>query len=268
MTKFVTSITLACALAFAGCTKKYIKQMDTDEESFNAASSGSWKEVFSDTGTEDWSNQWFLDGEVGTVVNGPEGMTLTAGPEFGNDAHHMVLWTKDNFVGDLKIDYEYTRLDDETRCVNILFIQATGSGTGPYAEDLTEWNELRRVPAMRKYFDNVNTYHISYAAYPNDEDDTAYIRARRYMPNATGLKGSDLEPDYYPEGLFEKGVPHRISVVKKDRDLWMRIENAEQTYYCHMVNNALPAVTEGRVGLRHMFTRSATYKNLKIYSSN
>ena len=160
--------------------------------------------------------------------------------------------------------YDYTRVDSETRCVNILYIQATGSGESPYVKDIAEWSELRRVPAMRMYFDHMNTYHISYAAFPNDEDSTSYIRARRYMPNQTGLKGSDLEPDYFPEGLFESGVPHRITVIKTERDIFMRVKNPEQEVYCHMTNPDLPPVSEGRIGLRHMFTRSARYSNFSI----
>ena len=131
----------------------------------------------------------------------------------------MVLWTRESFEGDLKIEYDYTRLDSETRCVNILYIQATGSGEEPYAKDITEWSELRRVPAMRMYFNHMNTYHISYAAFPNNEDTTQYIRGRRYMPNATGLEGSNLDPDYFPEGLFEPRVPHKITVIKKDFEI-------------------------------------------------
>ncbi|MFC0535709.1 DUF1961 family protein [Pelagicoccus mobilis] len=235
-----------------------------ERTAFEDASAEAWKEVFSDSCTGDWTQQWFLDGEVGKVTTSLDGMTLTAGPEFKNDAHHMVLWTKESFEGDVKIEYDYTRLDSETNCVNILYIQATGSGEAPFVEDITGWSELRRVPAMRMYFDHMNTYHISYAAFPNDEDTTQYIRARRYMPNATGLKGSDLEPDYFPEGLFETGVPHKITVIKKDREILMRIQNADQDYYCHMTNPNLPTVTEGRIGLRHMFTRSARYQNFKI----
>jgi hypothetical protein len=174
----------------------------------------------------------------------------------------MVLWTKESFQGDLRIDYEYTRLDFETRCVNIIYIQATGSGEEPYVKDITEWNALRRVPAMSMYYDHMHTYHISYAAAPGS--DKEYIRARRYMPNKTGLEGTELTPDYAPKGLFEPGVPHQITIVKKERDLFMRIENADQVYYCHMANPHLPVVTEGRVGLRHMFTRSARYKNIRI----
>lgn len=235
------------------------------QQDFKQADAGTWQEVFSDTGTGDWRKQWFLDGEVGSVKTGPEGMELTAGPEFRNDAHHMVLWTKESFEGDLKIEYEYTRLDNETRCVTILYIQATGSGVAPYVKDITKWNELRRVPAMRTYYDNMNTYHISYAALSNTgEHRPSYIRARRYMPNKNGLKDTELEPDYTPVGLFAPGVPHKITAMKKDRDIFLRIENPDQVYYCHFTNPKLPTITEGRIGLRHMFTRSARYKNLRI----
>jgi hypothetical protein len=31
-----------------------------------------------------------------------------------------------------------------------------------------------------------------------------------------------------------------------------------------MTNSDLPAISAGRIGLRHMFTRSARYKNIRI----
>ncbi|MEM0966298.1 MAG: DUF1961 family protein [Verrucomicrobiota bacterium] len=237
--------------------------MTKEEKAFEEALDQNWKVVFSDTGTGNWQDSWVLDGEVGTVTNSPEGMILAAGPEFRNDAHHMVLWTKDTFEGDVKIDYLYTRLDDEVRCVNILYIQATGSGAGEFDEDIMKWKELRSVPAMRMYFDHMNLYHISYAAYQS-EGEPQYIRARRYMPEKDGLKGTGLEPDYYPEGLFEKGVPHKITVIKKDRDLLMRVENADQVGYFHMTNPDLPVIEDGHIGLRHMFTRSAQYQDFSV----
>ena len=217
-----------------------------------AAAGTSWVEVSSDGCTRDWKAKWFLDGEVGTVTNSKEGMTLTAGPEFKNDAHHMVLWTKDTFEGDLKIEYEYTRLDEATNCVNILYIQATGSGDSPYAKDITKWSELRKVPAMKTYYNHMNTYHISYAANPGTKK--AYIRGRRYMPQKQGLKGTELKPDYSTPNLFATGVKHRITVIKQDRHLCMRVENPDQVAYFHMINPDLPVISEGRIGLRHMFT--------------
>lgn len=266
-------LAIACValadLAWAGKGKKEPMTKEADKKAFEQAISGDWDEVFTDPCTGDWQTRWFLDGEVGTVKTGPEGMTLTAGPEFKNDAHHMVLWTKASFEGDLKIEYDYTRLDNENRCVTILYIQATGSGEGPYAKDIAKWNELRKVPAMKTYFNNMNLYHISYAAFGNDGTATkSYIRGRRYMPHKTGLKGTDLEPDYYFDDLFKPGVKHHITVIKKDRDLYMRVENPDGTTYCRMSNPGLPAITEGRIGLRHMFTRSARYQNIRIRTAS
>ena len=239
-----------------------------EKKAFENALEENWQEVFYDSCTDDWTNQWFLDGEIASVSNTEKGMQLTAGPKFMNDAHHMVLWTKNSFKGSVKIEFDYTRLDFETRCVNILYIQATGSRVGSFKKDISEWNDHRKVPAMRMYFDHMNAYHISYAAFPNRGDDRAqYIRARRYVPSKTGLKGSDLKPDYYPVGLFAPGVPHNISVIKKERHIYMKIGNAKQTYYCHFVNADLPEIEEGRIGLRLMFTRSARFANFKIFES-
>jgi hypothetical protein len=262
----VGSIVSACGATDEKDTSMTKTTHNSEElKAFKKADAAQWKQAFTDPCTGDWKKQWFLDGEVGTVTTGPEGVTLTAGPEFKNDAHHMVLWTKESFEGDLKIEYDYTRLDNENRCVNILYIQATGSGKGPYAKHITEWSELRKVPSMKTYYNNMNTYHISYAANPGaKEEGVSYIRGRRYMPHRSGLKGTDLDPDYWPKGLFEPGVKHHITVIKTERDLYMRIENAEQVYYCHMRNPKLPPITEGRIGLRHMFTRSAVYKDFRI----
>jgi len=239
---------------------------EKDKAVFEEAAAGPWKEVFFDEGTGDWRDKWFLDGEIGTAENSPRGLRLAGGPRFGDNAHHVVLWTKDSFEGDVKIEYDYTRLDFESRGVNILYIHATGSGTGPFARDITEWNELRKVPAMRMYFDHMNLYHISYAAFPDESDPSInYIRGRRYMPDTgKGLEGTDFTPDHYPLGLFEPGVPHRITVIKRGTDLLMRIENDKQVYHGKMSNTALPTVTEGRLGLRHMQTRSARYKNFRV----
>ena len=252
----------AAAIALASSTVATgadLPNAAADLAAYDQAAAGEWRKVFSDPCTRDWKEKWFLDGEVGTVKNTPQGMELTAGPEFKNDAHHLNLWTKESFAGDLKIEYEYTRLDREDRCVTILYIQATGSGEGLYDKDITKWNEPRRIPSMATYFNHLNTYQISYAAFPDH-----HIRARRYLPEKTGLNGTELQPDYFPEGLVGTGVLHRISIIKKGRDLFMRIDNGKQTVHCHMINPDLPEITEGRIGLRHMFTRSACYGNFQI----
>jgi hypothetical protein len=263
MMNFSGMTVLALLLATALSPARADAQGDAKERTaFDQAAATKWQEAFADDCTGSWKEKWFLDGEVGMVANSPEGMTLTAGPEFKNDAHHMVLWTKQEFEGDLKIEYDYTRTDEASQLVTILYIQATGSGKGQFAKDITKWNELRKVPAMSTYFDNMHTYHLSYAVAPGKKD--SYIRARRYMPHSKGLKGTELKPDYFNPKLFSTGVKHHITVIKRDRDLHMRIENSDQVQYCHFKNKNLPVVTEGRVGLRHMFTRSARYRNFRI----
>ncbi len=116
---------------------------------------------------------------------------------------------------------------------------------------------------MKMYYDHMHTYHISYAVNPGAA--TAYIRGRRYLPEARGLRGTELKPDYSaPPELFATGVKHHITVIKQDRDLFMRVENPNQAVYCHMTNRDLPVIIEGRIGLRHMFTRSARYANFRV----
>jgi hypothetical protein len=90
---------------------------------------------------------------------------------------------KASFDGDLRIEYEFTRLDTTVRFVNIIYIQATGSGEDGFGHDISEWSDYRRVPSMSHYFRNMHTYHISYAAFgtQNNDPDEDYVRARRYM---------------------------------------------------------------------------------------
>lgn len=222
-----------------------------------------WSPVLEDSGTADWQRFWFLDGESATVRNTKAGMEFFAGPAFGNDADHAVLWTRDSFAGDIRIDYEFTRLDREHRCVNILYLQATGSGEGPYATDIGEWSHLRRIPAMREYFEHMHTYHLSYAAFTNDDsNDPGYIRARRYT--AGPLEGTEIAPDYDPAGLFEYAVPHRMTVVKSGDHIYFRIVNDARDLLCRWHNSAFPPIKEGRIGLRHMFTRGARYRDIRI----
>ncbi|MFW6007553.1 MAG: DUF1961 family protein [Halanaerobiales bacterium] len=219
-----------------------------------------WEEVFFDECTDNWQDKWILDGKIAEVINSDRGMELKAGPEWGEDAHHAVLWTKDYFKGDLKIEYEYTRLDEENKGVNIIYIQATGEGEEPYTEDIMEWSDKREVPAMSKYFNHMHTYHISYAADPGK--DNAYIRARRYT--ASGLADTDIKPDYDPDGLFKTGEKHKITIIKSNDRLFMNFAAETKELLCYWHNTEFPAIEEGYIGLRHMFTRSARYKNFKI----
>jgi len=239
---------------------------------FEQASAQHWQEVFFDSGSGNWRENWYLDGLKAKVENSVDGMNFQAGPVPRENASHAVLWTKQNFTGDVKIEYEYTRTDEANQYVNILYIQATGSAAVGVPEDIAEWADERTVPAMSVYWSNMDTLHISYTAYGREPvlDDYDYIRARRYRPDIVPAKnGPILEPDAYERtGLFAPGVPHKITVIKQGKELFMMIRNADKAYLCHWGGEEQPAVSEGAIGLRHMWTRSARYRNFSVSTLN
>ena len=111
--------------------------------------SKNWQLVLEDNCTDDWTNNWMLDGKIATVENTTQGMHFAGGPEAGNDAHHAVLWTKESFSGNIKIEYDYIRTDSAKKYVTILYIQATGDEEDNFTKDIMEWKEYRNVPSMR-----------------------------------------------------------------------------------------------------------------------
>lgn len=249
------------------CLACLLTAVHAQEEVFRNLLDLDWEETFYDPGTSDWPDKWLLDGLKARVYNSPRGMEFYAGPVPAEDSSHAVMWTRQTFSGNVKIEYEYTRLDAATKYVNILYIQATGSGQGDFHEEIFEWSDLRRVPAMRMYFNHMHTYHISYAAYGNTnlEAPNDYIRARRYMPESgKALRGTDLVPDYFQTGLFQPGVPHKITVIKYGNDLYMEIIGPDTKKRCHWKNTDLPPIERGRIGLRHMASRNARYKNFRV----
>ncbi|MBC3758722.1 DUF1961 family protein [Hyunsoonleella sp. SJ7] len=226
-----------------------------------------WTLVFDDDCTKDWTKNWTLDGLIATVENSKDGMHFKAGSEAYNDAHHAVLWTKDAYSGDVKIEFDYIKTDDENRFVNILYIQATGDGEGVHEKDISKWKKKREVPAMREYFENMNTFHISFSAFGNKGDGFYYVRARRY-PKAKGQPFNSIvvEPSYDLQGFFETGKTYHITAVKTSEKLSFKMELEGKAEYFEWDISKIAPIKEGKIGLRHMYTRSAIYKNFKIYT--
>ncbi|WP_258103482.1 DUF1961 family protein [Marinoscillum sp. MHG1-6] len=226
--------------------------------------------LFDDSGIANWRENWILDGERATVINTDLGMELRAGPEHGNDTCHTVIWTKQSFKGDICIEYDYTRTDTTTRCVNILYFHASGKGNDDFPVDIALWNEKRTVPHMDTYYDNMHTYHISYAAFSATEysGDNDYIRLRRYHPNGNGLNGTGVPGDHFKTGLFKPNVSYHIQVFKYQNRVEMHIQNnqnASEQLICKWDVSMFPECESGRVGFRHMYTRNARYKDIKIW---
>ncbi len=251
-------------VAFSACSSG---QQDENSRFESFLTDKNWKLVFDDNCTQNWQTNWFLDGEIARVENTEKGMHVTAGPEFGNDAHHMVLWTKQSFEGDVKIEFDYTRTDNETKAVNILYIQATGTGKGDFKKDISVWNHLRTVPSMRTYFNNMNALHISFAAFPNDEETQDYVRARRYPVTVEKAFGQlEIPPTYFDTDLFKTNETYKITVIKTDAELYFKVEGKELSKIFSWDTSRLDPLKEGRIGLRHMYTRSAIYKDFKVYA--
>ena len=226
-----------------------------------------WKIVFKDPMKKNWEQNWFLDGVKGKIHQHKSGLDFWAGHVAGQDPYHAVLWTNTEFSGDIRIEYEYTRLDTATRYVNIIYFLATGSGQDQFDSDISKWNEFRKIPAMRTYFNNMHTYHISYAAFGNKDNrpDEDYIRLRRYMPDPGTLAGTEISPSYEKTGFFKTGIPHKITLIKKGEEYFFYVQNAEKSNLYYWKNDKFPSINSGRIGLRHMYTRGARYSNFKVY---
>ena len=237
---------------------------------FEALQKIDWQEVFEDSGRGDWRTKWFLDGDRAKVENSPEGMTVHAGPVYKSEADHAVLWTKDVFEAkNLKIEYHFTRIDTvfSTNTVNIIFILAQGGGVKPL--DILEWASERKEPRMNYYYNFMDTYHVSYAVNESDlgPELGKYIRGRRYMPSTGGaLNGTELIPEYLNLPLFEPGVTYKMTFIKADRELFLKVEGNAKDMVFYMDATKFPPVEKGRIGLRQMYTRTSLYSDFKIYT--
>lgn len=249
-----------------------IKQLENNKVNadsvFQKLKNTKTKLLFSDDCKTDWNTNWIIDGLKAKVENSPKGMSVYAGPKYLNDSDHVVLWTKQLFKGNILIEYDYTRLDTSSRnSVNIIYIQAEGSGKGKYKKNLLKWNSLRQIPAMNIYFDHMNTYHISYAVSGAKETrGQEYIRARRYMPETDQhLKGTALKQEYFNSGLFKIGITYHLTFIKQEKLIFFNVkgDGKNQIFY-FSAEDFLP-IERGRIGLRQMYTRSSRYDNLKVF---
>jgi hypothetical protein len=237
------------------------------QEKFEALIQRDWQLAFHDPGTEDWRDRWFLDGERADIRNTPEGMVFSAGPVANDHASHAVLWTREDFAGDVRIEFDYTRLDTICRYVNILYIQATGTGQGHCSEDIATWSHLRQVPYMSTYFDNMHLLHVSFAAFRNKDDkDEDYVRARRYPTHPERpFDETDLSPDNFLTGLFRPGRTYHCCAVKTDEDLFFQVQGEQAGNLFHWPLTDVEPLRHGRMGIRHMWTRCSRYADFKVW---
>jgi len=243
-----------------------------------------WRKSFEYAGKQPWGDAWSLDGEKARVrrlppgaEGRPGGFELHAGPKRGEDASHAVAWTRPEFAGDLRIEYEFTRLDDVDWGVNIVYLQAQGLGPAPFTADIAQWADRRNVPAMPVYYRNMSLWHVSYAAYPTRGDAPKdYLRARRYpsipkqwhAPQHLFGDVTRVDRDYRDTGLFKQGQPVRLTWIKRGSELMLRAvplegDDVKPVYFRWDFSRSIP-VWSGRIGLRQMSTRDSRYRGFTI----
>lgn len=244
--------------------------------------------LFEDSMTGDWRNNWFIDGTNHLLSNSEKGLYFSSGtymyPDMDNrtyaqrvemSANHSVLWTKDEFEGDLIISYEVTRVDRSPFGVNILYTQAQGIGTEEFPQDIYEWRDFRESPGMGKYYTYMNALHISYNV--GGYENPSYIRARRYPKNESiglGWGMTQIDPDYDDAGAkMLPGKTYIIELEKTKETMIFRIFDQpskqllkECTWDIADVPDLMKPkfITEGRIGFRQMSTKKNIYSNFRV----
>jgi hypothetical protein len=264
--KRIAGLPLLAALLLTACDPA----ADPAEKAFAAAERLPWTIAFEDDFRNGYERNWLLDGTQAQVAYTPQGMEIVSGPQVNNDSAHVVLWTRERFAGPLKIEYDFTRLDDSpAESVCILYLHATGSGTEPYAADITAWADWRQVPAMKLYFNHMNAYHISYAVTSPATEGGDYVRARRYVAETgKGLGGTALTPEYDHVGWFRRGVTYRMTVILYDGKLYLQASDGTEKRLFWFDTATLPPLDQGYVGLRQMWARASRYANFRVSTLN
>lgn len=248
------------------------------QEAEENESAASGEVLFEDSMTGNWQEQWFLDGEKADLETSEDGLHFAAATVPGIwqarnesaekrelfDSLHAVLWTKEEFEGEIGISFEMTRTSEGFTF--LLYMLAQGVGWGPYDEDITEWNELRVIPKMNRYFHHMNLTGITF----RDQ-----IRLRRYpWMDESGERFSDnlighkIDYDQIPAG-----TTYQVDVELREETLRIRLEEIgnpenvlDKTF--DRVSDLDPRrpepSTRGRIGIRHMTGTSVIYKNFEV----
>jgi hypothetical protein len=257
-----------CLTALTSCTSPGANKMKSTSSPFDA------KILLEDSMAANWEKNWILDGEKATVEHRDGGLYFAAGTVTKSqdrvlyNAHHAVLWTRQVFEGDIKISYEMTRMDDSNYGTTLLYIQAQGIGVPPHVEDITQWNELRKIPDMGTYFTYMDLLSLSFREnlrckrYPW-LDAELYDGPRGLIPPMVDYQGDNIE----------RGKTYEVEVEKRDKSLKLKLVEKgsgrimiDHTWDTTQIPDDIEPkiINKGRIGLRHMSTRQFIYKDFKV----
>lgn len=218
--------------------------------------------LFEDPMTGNWQDHWFLDGEKAVLEHRDGGLAFITEytvnknvDRAGFDAQHAVLWTRQQFEGDIRITYTYTKLPG-CSWQKLIYVQAQGIGEAPYVKDIHAWRNLRQVAKMNMYFNYMDLIGLSL----REE-----IRCKRY-PWSDVERDIELENEFLPRGEnrgMEIGREYHVLVEKRKKSILLRITDAEtgKDVVDHtwdltdekVLENRNPRfIDKGRIGIRQM----------------
>ena len=85
-------------------------------------------------------------------------------------------------------------------------------------------------------------------------------------PDDKSFNVTQIEPSYDQQGYFKSDQKYHITAIKTDEYLFFKMESKDGVELFSWNLSNINPIKEGRIGLRHMFTRSSIYKNFKIYT--
>jgi hypothetical protein len=229
--------------------------------------------LFQDSMAENWQENWFLDGEKATLEHRDGGLAYLT--EYtvnknvdreGFDSQHAVLWTREEFEGDIRITYTYTVLPGSS-WQKLIYVQAQGVGQGPYVEHIYAWRDEREIAVMSAYFNYMDLIGLSL----RDQ-----IRCKRYPWN--DMEGNSLETEFMPRAEHS-GLPQGreldVRVDKTKTSIALHIQDTEtgQVVVDHtwdltdekVLENRDPKYVEaGRIGLRLMGGHKIHFRDFNV----
>jgi len=247
---------------------------DTTQEDQGVAKADK-KVLFEDPMTGNWQKNWFLDGKNAVLEHRDGGLAfLTTASKVDKredraafDARHAVLWTRQEFKGDIRISYTFTKLPG-CSWQKLIYVQARGIGEKPYVEDIYAWRDLRAVARMDKYFNCMNLIGLSL----RDQ-----IRCKRY-PWKDVTRNIDLESEIQPRAERKEmqiGRAYHVVVEKRRESIMLRItdveggeDNVNHTWDLTdekvLKNRDSKFVEEGRIGIRQMGGHKILMRDFKV----
>lgn len=264
------SVVFASASLLMSCNTDHAMKTNTVTNRADASNV-----LFADPMISHWQDNWFLDGKRATVEHRDGGLAFLTSPSNADkrvdraafDAQHAVLWTRQEFEGDIRISFDYTKLP-ECSWQMLIYVQAQGIGEAPFVSDIYAWRDLRQVASMNKYFDDMNLIALSL----RDE-----VRCKRYpWHDVTG--NVELESEFLPRAEIQNmpiGRAYHVVVEKRKTSILLRITDAEtgEVTVNHtwdltdekVLKNRDPRFIEkGRIGIRQMGGHKILMRDFRV----